>query len=378
MLTKLAGSAALFFAFAGQPVNSSIQAFHRAYGPKSSLLVSSPILSWEVWPSSGARVTSSTMSINGQQVNAIYDEHTRRLTYQPNQPLLAGTYRVQCKVVVDKCLTVSKDWSFQILNQAIAKLPAPTDNQDLALQIANSYRQRIGLPSMEQESRLNAAALAHSKYLSLNRRTGHYEKEGEPGFIGATPSDRLEAFGYCGSSWECVTYNSGTVQNSVRDLFDAPYHRIPFLQPGIVPFGSGFAGKNLSIKFGDSGTGGSSVSPGVNQADVPTKWNGNESPNPLRMHPNAGDMVGYPVVFANFSEDNLPVSLVRAWLKTSAGDEVECFVNSPENDDHLDNAIMLLPKKPLKPNTSYSAHVEVLVAKKQQIIRDWVFQTGDD
>jgi len=357
------------------PVESSIQAYHRSFGPKSALLVSSPTLSWEVWPSEGSRVTSATMLVNGESVSASYDESTRRLTYRPEKPLLAGPYKVQCKVVVDGRLVVTKDWTFQVSTNATPVLPEANADQQQALAIANGYRRPLGLEDMVLEPRLNAASLAHANYLAKNHRTGHYEKEGEPGFIGATPDDRLEAFGYTGGSWECVTYNSGGVSESVRDLFHAPYHRIPFLQPGHVPFGSGFAGKNLSIKFGESGEMASEVSPGVNQEGVPTSWDGNESPNPLRMHPSAAETVGYPIVFAHFAEGNPSLKLVKATL-TLDGQSVDCFIDSPENDDHLENAVILIPKRPLQAKAQYSAHVEVVVAGKRSVSRDWTFTTG--
>lgn len=314
------------------------------------------------------------MLINGEAVQANYDEASRRLSYRPDRPLVAGDYRVQCKVVVDNRLVVTKDWNFQVSTHATPILPEANDQQIQALNVANGYRANLGLAPMVLEPRLDAAALAHANYLARNHRTGHFEKEGEPGFVGATPEDRLEAFGYCGGSWECVTYNSGGVADSVRDLFNAPYHRIPFLQPGTVPFGSGFAGKNLSMKFGDNGESDTQVSPGANQTGTPTSWDGNESPNPLRMHPDAGSIVGYPLVFGYFSAEEPTISLVNASL-VQGGRSVDCFVNSPDNDDHLQGAVLVIPKKPLLPNTTYSAHVEVKVGRKT-VSRDWSFTTG--
>lgn len=360
---------------AGQPADSSIQAFHRAYGPKTSLLVSSPTLQWEVWPSEGARVTSATMLINGDQVKATYNSKLRRLEYNPDRPLSAGSYEVQCRVLVDQRLEVKKNWTFRVSQDAVSSLPSPDSVQDLSLAETNNYRRSLGLEPAYQESRLNAASLAHVKYLSRNRRTGHYEKSGEPGFVGATPSDRLEAFGYCGGSWECVSYNSGGVKESVRDLFHAPYHRIPFLQPGRMPVGTGFAGKNFSIKFGEGDERGLSVSPGVNQSGVPTSWDGNESPNPLRMHGAEGQSVGYPIVFSYFGEDNPVLKLKRATL-TCDGEPVPFWANSSVNDDHLENSILVMPKKSLRPNTRYQVSIEASVNGKDTIEKTWSFTTA--
>lgn len=372
---RVASAGLLLLLIAGRPADSSIQAFHRAYGPKAALLVSSPTLQWEVWPSDGAKVTSATMLINGEKVDATYNFASRRLEYQPSRPFQTGKYDVQCRVMVENRLEVKKDWSFKVCESAISELPRPDATQDASLAEANAYRRALGLENAFQEDRLNAASLAHVKYLAKNRRTGHYEQEGEPGFVGRTPGDRLEAFGYSGTSWECVTYNSGGIKESVRDLFHAPYHRIPFLQPGRVPVGTGIVGKHFSIKFGDGGESGLTVSPAAGQTGVPTSWDGNERPNPLRMHTTGGGDVGYPIVFSLFGENSPVLKLSDAKL-TCDGKAIPMFENSSTNDDHLENTVILMPKKPLEPNQTYEVWVKAVVNDKQSIEKRWSFTTG--
>jgi hypothetical protein len=371
---KFVATGLLFILCAAQNADSSIQAFHRAFGPSAELLVASPTLQWEVWPSDGARVTSSEMTINGRAVDAVYNSRLKRLEYRPERPFSPGSYRVDCEVMVDSRLEVKKSWNFQVSSEAVPVLPPPRPDQFEGLRETNNYRRELGLPDAYQEDRLNAASLAHVKYLSLNHRTGHFEKSGEPGFVGATPSDRLAAFGYCGGSWECVSYNSGGLKESVRDLYNAPYHRIPFLQPGSVPIGTGMEGKQFSIKFGDSGQEGVSVSPAANQAGVPRSWDGNESPNPLRMHTAKPGTVGYPIVFSYFA-DEVELTPISATL-TLNGRPVPVYVNSKTNDDHLENSIIIIPQHPLEPNTTYEASVEGIVNNKLQVQRTWTFSTG--
>ncbi len=373
---RIATANLLLLLISGRIADSSIQAFHRSYGPKSSLLVSAPTLQWEVWPSDGAKVTSASMLINGDRVDAAYNPRLRRLEYQPDRPFQAGKYDVQCRVMVDERLEVKKNWTFQVSSEAIPRLPAPEPTQDAGLEETNVYRRALDLEDAYQEDRLNAASLGHVKYLAKNRRTGHYEKQGEPGFIGATPSDRLEAFGYTGSSWECVSYNSGSLKESVRDLFDAPYHRIPFMQPGRIPVGTGYVGKHFGVKFGGSGASGVTVSPGVGQAGVPTSWNGNERPNPLRMHPASVGNVGYPIVLSLFGESQPKLRLVDASL-TSNGKPVPVFVNSSANDEHLDGAIILIPQHPLEANQTYDVSIKALVNGRENLERRWSFKTGN-
>lgn len=359
----------------GQPADSSIQAFHRAYGPKSSLLVSSPVLQWEVWPSEGARLTSTSMIINGQPVDATYNSAARRLEYRPQSPLPSGKYDVQCRVLVENRLEVKKNWTFAVSERAMSKLPSPMACQDEGLAETNMMRRAMGLEDAYQEDRLNAASMAHTKYLSQNRRTGHYEKEGEPGFVGVTPTDRLEAFGYSGTSWECVTYNSGGLKESVRDLFYAPYHRIPFLQPGRVPIGTGNIGKHFSMKFGDSGQAGLTVSPADKQVNIPLCWDGNERPNPLRMHGTPEGRVGYPIVLSLFSE-NRPILRLKEAKLMSDGEIIPTYQNSSLNDDYLDNSIILIPRRPLRPNTTYSVSVRAEVNDKSEVTKHWSFTTA--
>lgn len=366
---------ALLLVLSASPADSSIQAFHRSYGPTSKLLVASPTLLWEVWPSSGARVTSVSMSVNGSPVDASYNRQLRRVEYHPERPLGAGKYDVACRVRVDDYLTVKKDWSFQVSDGAIIRLPAPVPAQDEALREVTRIRAELGLDKPYQEDRLNAASLAHAKYLGLNKRTGHFEKAGEPGFVGETPAARLEAFGFSGGSWECVTYNSGAVRDSIRDLFDAPYHRIPFLQPGKMPVGSGMSGQHFALKFGTGDTGGPSYSPGNGQRYVPTSWNANEVPNPLRMHLPKPRKVGYPIVFSYFADENPTLKLVRARL-TRNGAEVPVFVNTPKNDNRLDNSIFLIPTEPLAPNQKYEVDFEATVNDRTRVRHNWSFQTG--
>jgi hypothetical protein len=357
------------------PADSSIQAFHRSFGPTAKLLVASPTLLWEVWPSSGARVTSVSMSVNGSPVNANYNPELRRVEYQPEHPLGAGNYNVACRVKVDDYLTVKKDWSFQVSSGAVKILPAPDAAQDQAVREVSRIRAELGLPKPFQEDRFNAASFAHSKYLTLNKRTGHFEQPGEPGFVASTPSQRLEVYGYSGGSWECVTYNSGGIRESIQDLFDAPYHRIPFLQPGRMPIGSGVAGRNFTLKFGNGEVAGPSYSPGNGQRYVPTSWNANETPNPLRVHMPLPRRVGYPIVFSYFADESPTLKVVKAELSRD-GVQVPVFVNSKANDDRLDNTVFIIPTQPLKPNERYTVYFEGTVNDKSRIRHTWSFETG--
>jgi hypothetical protein len=56
---------------------------------------------------------------------------------------------------------------------------------------------------------------------------------------------------------------------------------------------------------------------------------------------------------------------------------VECYFNTPANDDHLQNSILLIPKQALRSHSTYSVHVEARIGNQKSITRDWMSTTGD-
>jgi hypothetical protein len=350
---------------------ADIQAFHKAFGPKSLLRISSPTLSWQIWPGEGCRVTSAVMQLNGKPVAARYNIDRKVLEYRPAAPLMPGPYKVECRVVVDEQLVVNKDWSFEVAGAAQPSLPEPDDHQTLSLNVANELRKNLGLEPMVMDSRLNAASLSHSLYLGANNRSGHFEKEGESMFAGRTPGERQESFGFLGGSWECVSAGISSAEESVRDLFDAPYHRLPFMQPGSIGFGSGFSKRRMTLNFSTSDREGVVVSPAEGQTDIATSWSRLETPNPLRLHEVTG-AVGYPVMLSHSGVEKIEV---RSATLSAGSQSVKVFLNTPSNDEHLKNALILMADKPLMPMTTYTVNV-VYLAEGREVKKTWSFRTG--
>ena len=56
------------FAPAGEPKHKS-EAFSRAFGPKNTVNLARPTLSWEVWAASGSTVTGASMQLDGSDVD---------------------------------------------------------------------------------------------------------------------------------------------------------------------------------------------------------------------------------------------------------------------------------------------------------------------
>lgn len=373
-----------FFAIAILPAvvhagDSDSDAYTRAYGPKTTMLIAKPTLRWEVWPGNRAQITEQKMLINGIEVRATYSVRERALLYTPDKPLAPGEYKVKCRVEIDNSLVANKEWSFTVASNAAPALARPDAEQVRALVAANAYRSALGLEPFQLDDRMSGAALAHSRYLSKNGTTGHFQKPGLPGFFGAEPGDRLESFGYIGESWECVSFGSDSPEESVTNLVDAPYHRIPFMQPGPVLLGTGFADQRLTMEFSGNRSEGITVYPAPGQTGVPTQWSGNERPNPLRLH-DAPKPVGYVIVFSAWQPGGSKLTVEAASLRNCAdGSTVQIFLNTPANDNELDNACFLIPRRPLRAGATYEAYVrgKISASGSQEAVveKRWRFTT---
>jgi hypothetical protein len=359
-------------ACAQQP--AKVRVLTRSYGPKVELRYSRPKIAWEVW-SDGGRVTAHQMRLNGKVVRALYDERQRELSFLPAEPLGPGAYRVECEVTVNGLLRARHDWEFRVGALAVLDLPSGEPTCVEAAAAVNAIRRSHGLPELSLNPMLAAASLAHSRYLSENSLTGHNQLEGTPGFFGVTHGERLEAYGYLRESLECVMSGLPDATHAVRSLFDAPYHRIAFLQPGSYEMGAGFFGERLTIAFAVSPLVETVVSPSDGQVDVPTSWKGRERPNPLRLHP-VEDIPGHVLVFAVFPDEERPIEVAGASLRDASGTMVPIFLNTPRNDEHLTHAAFLIPQRPLAPGTRYEAEVVATTASGRDVSRRWSFTTG--
>src|SRR5690349_20449922 len=128
------------------------------------------------------------------------------------------------------------------------------------------------------------------------------------------------------------------------------------MQPGSTLVGAGYQGQRMAIEFGMSHEAGTVVSPADGQRDVPRDWNGRERPDPMRIH-NLQAPTGYPIVYAYFSSGDDTIKVTSAKLTTALGKEVKISLNTPQNDDHLDFAAIVLPNQPLEPLTGYTVTV---------------------
>lgn len=346
-------------------------------GPTGVLRVTQPSVRWRVWRGDGAMVTEVRLTLNGAPVPATYAPEERSVVYDPPRPLPPGGYDVACRVAAERGDPIERAWQFSVARGARDRLAPPGPVQQNALAAANAYRRRLSLPLLRLDDRLSAAAAAHVSYLERNRTTGHFEIPGRPGFAGVTPRERKAPFGYFGSGYEAVDYGSRSVVEAVRALFDAPYHRMPFLQPGPILFGAARSGRHTVLEFGASDKEGTVVYPAAGQRDVPVAWDDKERPDPLQIH-GARGTVGYPITLFHFAPDRLTMRVTGTTLATASGKPVPFFLNDPENDPEMAalNGVLIIPRRPLPPNTTFNVSVAAQTPLGRTVSRSWSFTTG--
>ncbi|MFH5187313.1 stalk domain-containing protein [Paenibacillus sp. TAB 01] len=252
----------------------------------------------------------------------------------------------------------------------------------------NDYRTIHGLPAVKMNDNLNAAAAAHAKYLDANQilqsdgsqESLHSETAGKTGFIGATPLERGAYFGYTSSIGEDAALISGSIGDAIDALYDAPYHRSPLIDPTVKEIGIGRVGDYTIIEFGMETVNTSQlvVSPAEGDRYVPTTFDGNERPGPLRVHGNEAYPVGYPIMAQYYGADVKNIKLLSAELTDSSKKSVEVLTNTPDNDTDLAKTVIVLPRKPLQADTSYHVKLRLQVMKDSSTVteeKEWDFTT---
>jgi uncharacterized protein YkwD len=333
------------------------------------------MLKWEIWSEQGLDVTASEMKINGEVVESAYDADARALQYRPPQPFNPGEYLVECRVTFARRAVFKQSWRTSIAPGAMKDFVPANAQQTAALTLANKVRHNLALPELRMDDCLNTAATMHADYLAANNEVGHSQRPGKPKFFAETGGERLAKLGWGGASWEVVSQGEKELSDAIENLFDAPYHRIAFMQPGLITFGSGRVKDKTAIELGGTSEEGVIVSPADGQTNVARMWFGTEIPDPLRLHPDTSQPVGYPIVLVAFQRTDQGLSSVKATLTTN-GQPVPFFLNSPANDSELQSAAFIIPSKPLKPKTTYAVSVTAVDAAGQAINRSWTFTTG--
>lgn len=291
-----------------------------------------------------------------------------------------STYHVKASAQVDG-KAWSSSWSF-----------TTDDDSDRdgvwakkALERVNQYRANAGLKPVELDATLSEACLKHARYLVINE--GHKALEG----LGAHSED-LSLPGASEEGKDAgIKSNIGIGDYEPTDGVDSwlatLYHRVPVLEPNLRKVGFACArGRRqawvtvMNITSGrDKGRPHAVFYPAPDQTGVPLHFpNGGETPNPI---PEDTDgRAGYPIT-AFFPGHEIPTK-TTGMLTDAQGKEIACWFSSAEKvanpafGPHQGNAVCLIPKDPLVPNSTYHVRLQGTL-RGAAWNKQWKFTTGD-
>ena len=260
---------------------------------------------------------------------------------------------------------------------ALVAMPLSTSADASAvdmLLLANQYRYAIGSPTVPSDPRLVQAAQNHANYSSANGVGGHYETAGRPYYTGYAPRDRLIAQGWT-TSFVSEVATGGSELGGVRQLWDAPYHRLGLMHPNATTIGWGHSELNgrqnnvgdIVYNFGIRPV--EFVrSPAHMQTNIPTSWSGQESPSPVPS--GTSGPYGYPIMVVYSAGQN--VQFRAAELVAPGGGRLPFYV-APQQFEY--DYQVIIPQRPLAVNTTYHVRFDITVAG-QWLTNEWDFSTG--
>ena len=266
------------------------------------------------------------------------------------------------------------------ISLAIVAMPlATTADADVVaaadmLQLNNQMRFAIGSPTVPADPRLTQAAQNHANYSSANGQGGHYETAGLPYYTGYAPRDRLIAAGWT-TSFVSEVATGGAGLAGVRQLWDAPYHRLGMMHPNATNIGWGHSDLNgrettvgdLVYDFGFRAVD-FVRSPAHLQTNIPVSWSGRESPNPLPA--GVSGPVGYPIMVVYSAGQN--VQMRAAEVVAPNGTRLPIYY-APQQFEY--DYQVIIPQQPLTVNTTYHVRFDITVAGTY-VTNEWDFSTG--
>src|SRR2546425_6209208 len=242
------------------------------------------------------------------------------------------------------------------------------------LLLTNQFRYAVGSPTVPADPRLTQAAQTHANYNSANSITGHFETAGLPYYTGYSARDRLIAQGWTTSSVSEVA-TGGSALAGVRQLWDAPYHRLGMMHPQATTIGWGHSGLNgrestvadLVYDFGFRAVD-FVRSPADRQTNIPTSWSGRESPNPLPA--GVSGPVGYPIMLIYSQGRNVTMRAAESVAPTGTRLPIYYAPQQFEYDYQV-----IVPQQPLVANTTYHVRFDINVSGVM-VTNEWDFSTG--
>src|SRR5438552_7169300 len=263
------------------------------------------------------------------------------------------------------------------LSLALVAMPlsstADASATDMLL-LTNQFRYAIGSPTVPADPRLTQAAQNHANYNSANGILGHFETAGLPYYTGYSARDRLIAQGWT-TSYLSEVAPGGVGLAGVRQLWDAPYHRLGMMHPNATSIGWGhsdLSGRETTVGDLVYDFGFRAVdfvrSPADRQTNIPTSWSGHESPNPLPS--GVSGPVGYPIMVVYSAGQN--VQMRAAEVVAPNGTRLPIYYAAQQFEYDYQ---VIIPQQPLAVNTTYHVRFDITVAGTY-VTNEWDFSTG--
>lgn len=251
--------------------------------------------------------------------------------------------------------------------------PASADTASDMLLLQNQMRFAIGAPTIAADARVVAAAQNHANYNAANRVGGHFETAGLPYYTGYGPRDRVLAAGLSAAFVSEVATGGSNPLTGVRQLWDAPYHRLGLMHPNAYTAGWGhsdLAGSatvadilyNFALRPVEFVR-----SPADRQTNIPTSWSGNESPSPLPA--GVSGPVGYPIMVVYSAAQT--VDMRAAEVVAPDGTRLPIYY-APQQFER--DYQVIVPQRPLATNTTYHVRFDINV-NGRMVTNEWDFST---
>lgn len=264
-----------------------------------------------------------------------------------------------------------------LLAALLAPLPAAADTVSASelLGVQNEYRFAIGAPTIPLSPQLALAAQRHADYSSANGVGGHAETPGLAGYSGADVWTRARAAGYVGGLVSEVATGGRDAVSAVRQLWDAPYHRLGMMHPNAIVSGWGHSELNgRGSTVGDFGYDFAVRpvdfvrSPAGGQTGLPTSWSGRESPSPLPA--GVSGPVGYPIVLVYSGGQR--VEMRAAEIVAPGGARLPIYYAPQvfESDYQV-----IVPQRPLPAGTTLHVRFDITV-DGVWLTNEWDFTTA--
>jgi uncharacterized protein YkwD len=292
------------------------------------------------------------------------------------QPLRPGSrYVVRVRAMVD-----GKPWA-RLWAFMTQPTPGGTEKHlDAALEHINMFRKAAGLNPVQRDAPLSQACESHARYVLRHRgRVPQLDVQNQ--------DESLEGYTPEGARIARQSFirldSSSRPTDAVDWLLDSVMNRNLLLNPtmkevGIAAAGSGSRGWIWVLHFPsqrERGEGQPVAYPGNDQTAVPLYF-----PRKVRdLVPEApaDQIAGYPVTLTYYPA--IKITGVSATLQTAKGAEVPTWVSTPEkrlNGTGRYNQIVLLPRQPLTPKTTYRVRIAATVDDKPTT-QEWTFTTVD-